>query len=426
MNKFTGKKLLILGGPTPCCKVVEEAKEMGIYTIVTDMNPNAPAKKLADEALPFSVTDAENIVAWCHENPIDGVVNFCVGLAQNAQQKVSREFGLPCYGSEEQYRILTQKQEFKKLCVENNVDIIKTFKNGNEVADSDFPVFVKPADSSGSRGSTICENRSQLLQAMKEAQSESTTGQIIIEKYMEDYQDLTVTYIVKNGEPMLISIGDRYHGLIQDGLEQQLACTIQPSRYADMYMQYVNERVVKMIKNLGIKNGPVFVQGFVDENTVRFYDPAIRFPGNDYELIYKKATGISPMRSIITYAMGSEIDDYSGKMKGSFDLNGLCAVQYIINLGEGEIGIFEGLNEIRKLPFVLDVKQRYFQGEKVRQTGDVRQRGGEISILIERNSKKIKEAIDSIQSLLKVTDTEGNNMLVSAFDSNIVLRQYKE
>ena len=55
-----------------------------------------------------------------------------------------------------------------------------------------------------------------------------------------------------------------------------------------MYINNVNDRVVNMIKNLGIKNGLVFMQGFVDKDTVRMYEPGIRLPGNEYERIMKK------------------------------------------------------------------------------------------------------------------------------------------
>ncbi len=40
------KKLLILGGTTLMINVVKIAKDMGIYTIVTDRDPASPAKKM--------------------------------------------------------------------------------------------------------------------------------------------------------------------------------------------------------------------------------------------------------------------------------------------------------------------------------------------------------------------------------------------
>ena len=50
MNELKGKKLLILAGAGTHNKVVKAAREMGIYTIVTDYLVDSPAKQIADEA----------------------------------------------------------------------------------------------------------------------------------------------------------------------------------------------------------------------------------------------------------------------------------------------------------------------------------------------------------------------------------------
>ena len=106
-----GKKLLILCGNAIHCKVVEAAKEMNVYTIVTDSLPleDAPAKQMADEALFLDVRDVDAIVDYCREHCVDGVLNFCNDLAQRPQHKICEALGLPCFGTEKQYHLLTDK-----------------------------------------------------------------------------------------------------------------------------------------------------------------------------------------------------------------------------------------------------------------------------------------------------------------------------
>ena len=61
---YTGKKLLILAGAGPHTKVVESAKEMGIYTIVADYLPASeysPAKLVADESLMNNIFDVDEL-----------------------------------------------------------------------------------------------------------------------------------------------------------------------------------------------------------------------------------------------------------------------------------------------------------------------------------------------------------------------------
>lgn len=427
---YTGKKLLILAGAGPHTKVVESAKEMGIYTIVADYLPASeysPAKLVADESLMNNIFDVDELTEYCREHSVDGVLGFCIDPTQRPAQQIAQNLGLPVFGTWDQVIALTDKKSFKKLCIETGVDIIPEYSE-KDISNGviEYPVLVKPVDSRGSRGASVCDNEEQLLQALPLAKKESSDGGAIIEKYMGNNQDLTISYIVKNGNPTLISLGDRYPGRKEDNLDRQLSCTIQPSRYTEMYMKYVNDRVIGMIKHLGIQNGPVFMQGFVDGNTVRMYDPGIRFPGNEYERIYKKATGLDPMKSIISYAVGGEIDDYDGKIAGSYDLNGMVAIQYMINIGAGEVEKIEGLDEIAKAPEIIDIQQRHFAGEKIENTGDIKHRAGEISVLVKREPEKMRDIIRFIQKTLKIEDINCNSMIISPIDADMVYETYTQ
>lgn len=418
------KKLLLLAGAGVHCKVVQAAKELGIYTIVTDnLNfKDAPAKQIADEALDYDIYDIDHIVAYCKTNKVDGVLGFCIDPTQRPAQEICERLNLPSFGTKEQVFALTDKNTFKNLCIKNFVDVIPEY--GEEDLDKiEFPVLVKPVDSRGSRGIEVCNNTDELHKYLPIAKRESSNGKAIIEKYMGNNQELTITYIVKNGEPNLISIGDRYPGKKEDNLNRQNICVIQPSLYSELYFKNVHPNVIRMIKDLGIKNGPVFMQGFVDGETVRMFDPGIRFPGNEYERIFTKATGMNPMKSIIKYAVGGEIDDYKGHLKDSFKLNNKIAIQYMINVGPGTIRKFSGFDQIAKLPQIVDIQQRHFVGDVIENTGDIKHRAGEICLLCERNFIEIKTCIEKIQRELVVEDQDGKNMIISPFDCSM-LTQY--
>lgn len=426
-KKWSGKKLLILAGVNIHNKVVETAKEMGIYTIVTDYLEHSPAKEIADEALMYDIYDIDGLVEWGTKNSIDGVINFCCDPATRPAQEIAERLRIPMFGTKEQVLALTSKTYFKELCRKNGVDTIPEYTQEDiEKGKVKYPIIIKPSDSRSSRGITVCEKKEETDDAIENARKESSTGKIIIEKFMEGHQDLTISYVVKDGEPTLVSIGDRYSGLKKDNLNRQLVCTIQPSRYAGMYIKYVDQRVKNMIRALGIQNAPVFMQGFVDGNTVRMYDPGIRFPGNEYERIYKYATGVDLVKSIISYCVGEEILDYNGRLNGSWNLAGKCAMQYMINVKAGQIARYDGLDEIARHECVVDVKQKHFIGDVIEETGDARHRAGEISILVERDLNKMNDVIAFIQSKLVIESTTGENMLISAFNPAIIYENYGE
>ena len=70
-----GKKLLILAGGPNLVTLVQRARELGVYTIVTDYydDQTSPAKKYADEAWNVSWSDIDTLEKLCIENKIDGI-----------------------------------------------------------------------------------------------------------------------------------------------------------------------------------------------------------------------------------------------------------------------------------------------------------------------------------------------------------------
>lgn len=407
---YKGKRLLILGGAAQCCKVVEAAKEMGIYTIVTDINANGGASLMADEALPYSVMDTENIINWCRNNPVDGVLNFCIDFAQNAHQKICAEFGFPCYGTAEQYRILTDKQEFKKLCTENGVDVIPEYSADNP-DEIEYPVIVKPAESSGSRGTTVCRDETMLIEAIKTAEKESKNGEVLIEKYLYGRPDFSMSYIIIDGEPHLTRTLDRFVGRPEDNLQRQCICARSPSIYTDLYLKNAHEKVVEMLESFGLKNATVFMQGFIDGDKFRFYDPGIRFSGSEYERMLKGATGIDPVKAFISYSLGGSLTEFGKELDKAYLLNGLCGLQLFIDAYPGEIAFIDGVEDVDNLPQVVKIIQKHDVGYVVPASGDVKQRIFEIVVLVENKKEKVEEAIAEIDKRLIVHNTQGGNML---------------
>lgn len=418
---FKGKKLLILCGNVVHIKVVEAAKRMGVYTVVTDGLPleDAPAKQIADEALYINVLDVDAIVEYCKENHIDGVINFCNDIGQRPHQQICEKLGLPSYGTKEQYFMLTDKNAFKEMCNKYGVDVIPQYSE-SDIANNkiEYPVLVKPVDSRGSRGQAICYNSDELTKALPNAKKESTNGLAIIEKYMVGKQDFSMSYVFKDGKAFLTRTADRYLGKPEDGLQKQCIGSVSPSRYTQMYLDNVHNRVVNALQAIGIKNGTVFMQGFIDGNTVRFYDPGLRLPGAEYEKLLLQATGFDLMEQMIAWSLGGEIDDYNGRLADAYNLNNKISIQLLVSAKSGTISRFDGLEAIAQNPNVVTVAQRYFVGQAVPQTGDVKQRICEIVVLADR--KNAKETVDYIQSQLVVLDENNENMLVSQFNSNIL------
>lgn len=426
MSDYKNKKLLVLAGQDVHRKLVEKAVEMGIYTVVADYLEDSPCKKIANESSMLSIMDVDGIVQYCKDNNIDGIVNFCNDPASRIVQQVSEKMGYHNIGTREQVETFTNKTLFKKECQKNGIDVIQEFsENDIESGNVEYPVLVKPIDSRGSRGSTICNSSDVLLDAFVIAKKESNCGKVLVEKYMEGHQELSITYVIINGEPYLISVGDRHSGRREDNVDKILSCMIQPSWALSIYLKNVDKKVKNMIRSLKIQNATVFMQGFVDGDTVRMFDPGYRFAGNEYERAFAIATGVNPMESVISYALTGIMKDFSGKYEGSYYLNGKVAVQYMINGRPGVISKYVGVEKIEKHPQVVYVGYKYEIGDRIENTGSTKHRIFDITFLVDRTVESVKEVVDYVNNNLFVLDEDGEDMIVSRFDFRKYEHLYK-
>lgn len=410
-----GKKLLILAGVDVHLKLVKAAKALGVYTIVTDYLPieESPAKREADEYWMLNIMDIDAIVAKCIVEHVDGVLAYCIDPAQVPYQQICERLGVPCYGTKKQFEIMTNKRQFKDFCLQTGVDIVPEYSLEDiESGNAKYPLLVKPSISRGSRGQTICWKQTEIQQAIDIAKNESKNGDFLIERYMIGAQDMSFAYFVTNGKPYLIKLGDRYLGRLEDQLDRQHMATIMPSKYAEEILQNVNPKIERMIKSLGIEFGSVFLQGFYENGHVYMYDPGLRFPGSDFDIITKDVTHFDPMTSFVIFALTGDTTCCIGNPSNAYLYNGGACVILSLSVKTGTIKSFEGYDTIANLPYVFSAQKRRTEGGLVENTGDVRQRAAEFCVFIQ-NRKDVPTFVRKVYDTIRILDEKGNDMIIS-------------
>ena len=433
MNELTGKKLLIIGGAFQHCKLVEAAKELGVITYVTDYLPlnQAPAKQIADYYWMYNITQIDEMVDMCRQEGIDGVIATSLDACQKPYQKVCERLGVPCFGTEEQFKILTDKNLFKAFCRKNGVDVIPEYYGEDFVNEEicsqrvSFPILVKPGESRGSRGQSICNNYEEAVTAISVARAESANGEVVIEKYMGQANDFSMTILMLDGKAYPFRTVDRILGKYEDGLDKLAVGSASPSVFTSLYMEKVHDRVEKLYQDIGLCNAPVFMQGFVDGETVRFYDPGLRLPGGEYERMFRAACGKNPFYPLIEFALtGSVSEDQFVFKKDDVFLNGKIAGQVLPALKPGTINAIVGMEKIQAHPNVVSAFARYVVGDTICATHNVNQRFCEIDIVCD-TVEQIRDVVSWVYSVLEIRDEYGDNMVISQFDPNIYLSRSK-
>lgn len=421
-NICKDKTILILGGSYHHIKLVEAAKELQVKTVVTDYleEKDSPTKRIADKAFFCDIKDIDSVLDICKKEKIDGIIATHLDPAQIPYATLCQKLNLPCIGTPEQFYCMTNKRAFKKMCIENNVDVIPEYSLEDVINNKiEYPVYVKPVDSRGSRGQSICYNKEELLKAIDFAKKNSSNEDVIIEKYIENGQEFHITYFFVNGTPYLIRTSDCHKGKQHHNSDKFIAGSIAPSKFTKDYLKTTNDKVIKMFQNLGIKNGPVFMQGFKDGNYFRFFDPGLRFPGIDFVKLYKKVFGVDLIQMLIIFALTGQMPDIKLK-KNSFDLDGKKSSILFPSIKKGRINKITGEDKIKQLKSVLSYNSRYKVGDLVEWTYDINQRFAEIDIL-GNNISDIANTINLINSTLHIYNEENSEMLFQLFDTAKIL-----
>ena len=420
MNNLKGKKLLVLGSTHISLDLVQIAKAEGVYTIVADNLDTGIAKENADEAILISTTDIDALVAFVRERSIDGV--FCGPSEFNLHnvRQVCERVSMPFYATKEQLDRCINKASFKKMCREYGVPCIPDYKITERFLKDDldnviYPVMVKPADSSGSRGLTICRSQDELQNAYKRAKSFSSERKVIVEKYINSTNSINVKYIIFNNKVYLFFCEDNY---MVDQNVMMTHFSRYPSKRILSYIDTIDFQVRSMIEGIGFQNGSVFLQAIVDvENTIFFHEMGPRPSGGMTYKVAEPITGINDIRMQLRYALGEAFSSNEEINKIDPYLNGKVAGTLGIPLKSGVIGNIKGLPKIIQSYPDIQIIQYYYQGDEVKTSyfGTQYSKFARFKLITD-GDKEIVSIINFINENLIILDENGNDMIYKNFD----------
>ncbi len=429
-NPYQNKKILILGGSYQHRKLVKKAKELGMIVYVTDYLPleKSPAKQMADYPLFFNITDIDGIVDYCTKEHIDSVLSLYLDVTQIPYQKICEQLNLPCYGNAFQFDVLTNKKTFKQYCKKYGADIIKEYSEQDILKDNvKYPVIIKPLDSRGSRGQTVCASKTEAIDAIQYARSFSqSTSEVMIEEYLGSKNDIQLVYIVVNGKPLLYKTEDRYLGDKKYGLDKLCAASIGPSYLTDAFIQKANSKVTGFIEKLGLKNAPVFIQAIMDGDNARLYDPGLRMPGDDYDDANILFSGIDIPFLFIHFSLFGQFPEGTDALisKKAIHQKGFVPMVFP-DLKPGKIADIyeEGITKITNFDNLVSYSLAYSVGDNIIEEKNIKQRFGEF-VFACKNTNEMYETLKSFYNLLHVYDDKGQDMVISKIDFDTIIKYY--
>lgn len=334
------KKILLFGGSAQQIVAIKTAQKLGYYTVLCDYLPDNPGQYEADKFYLVSTTDKDAVLEVARNEQVDGVLAYASDPAAPTAAYIAEKLGLsgaPYHSVE----TLCNKDQFRKFLIENGFSTPKAKGYASaedalkEKENFEFPIIIKPVDSSGSKGATVLQTEDGLKNALDFAFSFSRCHRIIVEHFIEKKHPYLIggDVFIENGKIVLWGLLNCH----RDNCVNPLVPVGKsyPLQLEDEDIQHVKETLSSMVEKLRISNGSMNVELVVDKsNRVWPIDVGPRSGGNMIPDLLGDMFGVDIAEMSVKAAMGAAI-------KGNIhEPNGFYATH---NLHSNKNGIYKDI-----------------------------------------------------------------------------------
>ncbi len=365
MNDLENKRLLVLGGTQISCEIIRSAQKLGCFVGVADYNTleESPGKQIADAAYDVSVIDTDAVVDLIRREKLDGVIVGFSDAILPAYAEICEKAGLPSYATKKQLEIFTNKDRYKKLLREYGIPTVEEYQI-EDVTAIRYPVLVKPADSAGARGITICKDGAELEVAVKKARSFSRSKTVLVERYIEG-REVTVNWLFKKGQAYLTSIANRHVKHNQEGVIPLPVGYTYPAAILPKYRAEIEDKCKRMFRDQQIRNGMMFMQCKVEDGQCIVYDIGYRLTGTQEYVNLRDICGYDPMEMMIRFALTGSMGEPELEKKIDPTFGGRYGFNVSCLASPGVIKEVTGRDEILKMEEVADAVLAHYPGETI-------------------------------------------------------------
>ena len=308
MNK---QKILFLGASANQIPPILYAKNNGYYIITCDNIPSNPGHIHAHETFDISTVDKEAVLELAAAKKVDAVVAYASDPSAPTVAYVGNRLGLPS-NPYDSVSILVDKTRYRQFLRENGFNYPKfVFATNVEEAllrstELSFPLMVKPADSSGSKGVRKVTSIKEIQDAFVYAQSFSRNNKVIIEQYvqMKGFQTAGDAFIVDGKIAFYCFANEHFNEFCNPHVP--IGESFPSILHLDLQKKIVSE-INRLLNLLDMKNGAINIDARIGENNeIYLMEIGPRNGGNIIPEVIQHCTGVDLIEYTIKSAIGKD------------------------------------------------------------------------------------------------------------------------
>lgn len=338
--------LLVLGGSYLQSDFVYKAIDSGYSVYVCDGDKECYLN--SDERVNFVHLDFSNyeeLKAFSIINQIQFVFAPCGEFSNEVASRLSEELGLKYNSFDSTIATRSKSRQRDLLKKHSHFSTIKSkeLTDSLNVTEFDFPVVVKPEDSSGGRGVVLVQQFEELEQAYQYAKSFGS-GSVLIEEYIQGEQ-ISIETLSMDGEHRVLAFTNELVSSGPSFIER--SHTITGAKQQE-YFDALGNGIVELLDLFNVKWGAGHIEMILaTDGSYRVIELASR-SGGWRDKLFAYAAGLSMNQCILDAVINEEIT--------SFDCRQIAANSAVnILLTENDLLASEQFKEYEV--------ERYFNGK---------------------------------------------------------------
>jgi len=336
--------LVIAAGPLQV-PAIREAAPMGLRTVAVDANSRAPGMALADMRYAVDIFDVSAVEKIARAEKISGVMTLCTDAPVRTVAAVAAALGLPAISSEAAAHA-TDKRLMRKALLGNGVPVPR-FSEVDSIAAASaaanslrYPVALKIACSSGSRGVYRVDTPEDLGKHFFQARQHQPHGDLLLEEWM-DGPEVSVEGVCVGEKVHVIQVTDK---VLFPGAYPVEAGHSQPSRLPAMIVAQIRDVTERGVSALGFTSCAFHAELKITTGGPKIVEIGARLGGDRISThLTPLSTGVNLVRAAIQIAVGREPNLVLSAQRGA-------AIRYFHARSCGTVERIEGLESVSSLP----------------------------------------------------------------------------
>lgn len=286
------KKALLVGSSFSAAPIFFALKNYGLHVSVCGNLKTDPCHQYADASFFIDYSKPEELMRVVESEKFDFLVPTCNDYSYLSCAPVAEKHGFFGFDRTNVATILHTKSEFREITEKYFLPSPKFIRQKKgipiETGALRFPLLVKPIDSFSGRGITKVSSYSELLVAVRNAIQASSTGEVVLEEFVEGSLHSHSAFI-ENKTVAFDFFVDEFCTVYP----YQVNCSNHPSEVRNGIRTAMRDTVNQLAKILNLSDGLLHTQFIVNSDEFWIIECMRRCPGDLYGTMVEQSTGIN-------------------------------------------------------------------------------------------------------------------------------------